>query len=32
MATVLVGTLIILVSNLLVDLMYPLLDPRITHQ
>lgn len=32
MATVLVGTLIILVSNLLVDLIYPLLDPRITHE
>jgi peptide/nickel transport system permease protein len=32
MAVVLVGTLIILVSNLLVDLVYPLLDPRITHE
>jgi peptide/nickel transport system permease protein len=31
MAVVLVGTLIILVSNLMVDLVYPLLDPRITH-
>ena len=31
MAVVLVGTMIILVSNLLVDLIYPLLDPRITH-
>jgi peptide/nickel transport system permease protein len=32
MAVVLIGTLIILVSNLLVDLIYPLLDPRITHE
>lgn len=32
MATVLIGTLIVLASNLLVDLVYPLLDPRITHQ
>jgi len=32
MATVLVGSLIILGSNLLVDLIYPLLDPRITHE
>jgi ABC-type dipeptide/oligopeptide/nickel transport system permease component len=32
MAVVLIGTLIILVSNLLVDLVYPLLDPRITHE
>jgi ABC-type dipeptide/oligopeptide/nickel transport system permease component len=30
MAVVLVGTLIVMVSNLLVDLVYPLLDPRIT--
>lgn len=32
MAVVLIGTLIVMVGNLLVDLMYPLLDPRITHQ
>ncbi len=32
MATVLVGTVIILISNLMVDLIYPLLDPRITHR
>ncbi len=32
MASVVVGTLIILVSNLLVDLIYPLLDPRITQE
>jgi peptide/nickel transport system permease protein len=32
MASVLVGTLIILASNLLVDLVYPMLDPRITHK
>jgi ABC-type dipeptide/oligopeptide/nickel transport system permease component len=32
MATVLVGTVIILISNLMVDLIYPLLDPRITHE
>jgi len=32
MATVLVGTVIILVSNLFVDLIYPLLDPRITQE
>ena len=31
MAVVLVGTLIVMVSNLLVDLIYPLLDPRITR-
>lgn len=31
MAVVLVGTLIVMVSNLLVDLLYPLLDPRITR-
>jgi ABC-type dipeptide/oligopeptide/nickel transport system permease component len=28
---VLIGTVIVMVSNLLVDLVYPLLDPRITH-
>jgi ABC-type dipeptide/oligopeptide/nickel transport system permease component len=32
MATVLVGTVIILISNLMVDLIYPLLDPRITQE
>ena len=32
MAVVLIGTGIIMVSNLLVDLVYPLLDPRITHR
>jgi peptide/nickel transport system permease protein len=31
MATVLIGALIVMVSNLLVDLIYPLLDPRITR-
>jgi len=31
MAVVLVGTMIVMVSNLLVDLVYPLLDPRITR-
>jgi ABC-type dipeptide/oligopeptide/nickel transport system permease component len=31
MAVVLIGTLIVMVSNLLVDLLYPLLDPRITR-
>jgi len=31
MAVVLIGTMIIMVSNLLVDLLYPLLDPRITR-
>jgi ABC-type dipeptide/oligopeptide/nickel transport system permease component len=30
MATVLIGALIVMVSNLLVDFVYPLLDPRIT--
>ena len=30
MATVLIGALIVMVGNFLVDLMYPLLDPRIT--
>jgi ABC-type dipeptide/oligopeptide/nickel transport system permease component len=30
MATVLIGTVIVMVGNLLVDLAYPLLDPRIT--
>ena len=32
MATVLVGAAIVMVSNLLVDLVYPLLDPRITRK
>ncbi len=32
MSVVLIGTLIVMVSNLLVDLVYPFLDPRITHQ
>ena len=32
MAVVLVGTLIVMISNLLVDLVYPFLDPRITHE
>jgi peptide/nickel transport system permease protein len=32
MASVFIGTLIILVSNLLVDLVYPVLDPRITRK
>jgi peptide/nickel transport system permease protein len=31
MATVLVGALIVMVGNLLIDLVYPLLDPRITR-
>jgi peptide/nickel transport system permease protein len=31
MAVVLIGTVIVMVSNLLVDLVYPLLDPRVTH-
>jgi ABC-type dipeptide/oligopeptide/nickel transport system permease component len=31
MAVVLIGTLIVMVSNLLVDLLYPLLDQRITR-
>jgi peptide/nickel transport system permease protein len=31
MATVIVGALIVMVGNLLVDLVYPLLDPRITR-
>lgn len=31
MATVMIGTLIVMVGNLLVDLLYPLLDPRITR-
>jgi peptide/nickel transport system permease protein len=31
MAVVLIGTVIVMVSNLLVDLVYPLLDPRITR-
>ncbi|MGN6698336.1 MAG: ABC transporter permease [Thermomicrobiales bacterium] len=30
MGTVLVGALLVMVSNLLVDLIYPLLDPRVT--
>jgi ABC-type dipeptide/oligopeptide/nickel transport system permease component len=32
MAVVLIGTVIVMVSNLLVDLVYPLLDPRITRE
>ncbi len=32
MAVVLIGTLIVMVGNLLVDLTYPILDPRVTHQ
>ena len=32
MATVLIGALIVMVGNLLVDLAYPLLDPRITRR
>ncbi len=31
MATVLIGALIVMVGNMLVDLAYPLLDPRITR-
>ncbi|MEZ4656842.1 MAG: ABC transporter permease [Caldilineaceae bacterium] len=31
MATVIIGALIVMVGNLLVDLVYPLLDPRITR-
>jgi ABC-type dipeptide/oligopeptide/nickel transport system permease component len=31
MANVLVGALIVMVGNLLIDLVYPLLDPRITR-
>jgi len=31
MATVIVGALIVMVGNLLIDLVYPLLDPRITR-
>ena len=31
MATVLVGALIVMVGNMLIDLAYPLLDPRITR-
>jgi len=31
MATVLVGAMIVMVGNLLIDLAYPLLDPRITR-
>jgi peptide/nickel transport system permease protein len=30
MGTVLVGALLVMISNLLVDLIYPLLDPRVT--
>ena len=32
MAVALVGTLIIFISNFLVDMVYPLLDPRVTHK
>lgn len=31
MASVVVGAIIVMVGNLLIDLVYPLLDPRITH-
>ncbi len=31
MATVLIGALIVMVGNMLIDLVYPLLDPRITR-
>ncbi len=31
MAVILIGTLIVMVSNLLVDIVYPFLDPRITR-
>ena len=31
MATVLIGALIVMVGNMLVDLAYPLLDPRIAR-
>lgn len=31
MSTVFIGALIVMVSNLAVDFIYPLLDPRITH-
>ena len=31
MTVVFVGTIIVMVSNLLVDFVYPLLDPRITR-
>lgn len=31
MATILIGTLIVMVGNFLVDLAYPLLDPRVTR-
>ena len=31
MAVAIVGTMIIFVSNFLVDIIYPLLDPRVTH-
>lgn len=31
MATVIVGAMIVMVGNLLIDLVYPLLDPRITR-
>ncbi|MCY3659029.1 MAG: ABC transporter permease subunit, partial [Caldilineaceae bacterium] len=31
MATVFIGALIVMVGNMLVDLAYPLLDPRITR-
>lgn len=32
MATVLVGALIVMVGNMLIDLVYPLLDPRVTRK
>lgn len=32
MAVTIIGTLIIFVSNFLVDIVYPLLDPRVTHK
>ncbi|MCB0125590.1 MAG: ABC transporter permease, partial [Caldilineaceae bacterium] len=31
MATVIIGALIVMVGNMLIDLVYPLLDPRITR-
>ena len=31
MAVAIIGTMIIFVSNFLVDIIYPLLDPRVTH-
>jgi ABC-type dipeptide/oligopeptide/nickel transport system permease component len=31
MASVIIGAVIVMVGNLLIDLAYPLLDPRITR-